>query len=39
MNTVFSKNGQVTIPKPLRDRFGLKPGQCWIIEKKKERLW
>ncbi len=27
MNTTVSEKGQITIPKPLRDRLGIKPGE------------
>lgn len=34
MKTVVSEKGQVTIPKPLRDRLGIRPGQ--ILDFKDE---
>ena len=38
MKTTISKKGQVTIPKPLRDRLGLLPGQVLDFEEEKGRL-
>ena len=35
MKAVVSEKGQVTIPKPLRERLGLRPGQ--ILEFREER--
>jgi AbrB family looped-hinge helix DNA binding protein len=35
MKAVVSEKGQVTIPKPLRDRLGIKPGQ--VLEFDEER--
>jgi AbrB family looped-hinge helix DNA binding protein len=35
MKTVVSEKGQVTIPKPLRDRLGIRPGQ--VLDFRDER--
>jgi AbrB family looped-hinge helix DNA binding protein len=35
MRTTVSKKGQVTIPKPLRLRFGIRPGQ--VLDVREER--
>ncbi len=38
MKTVISEKGQVTIPKPLRDRLGLEPGQVLDFREDNGRL-
>lgn len=38
MKSVVSERGQVTIPKPLRDRLGLGPGQVLEFEEVDGRL-
>lgn len=38
MKTVISEKGQVTIPKQLRDRSGLLPGQVLDFREEKGRL-
>lgn len=38
MKAVVSEKGQVTIPKPLRDRLGIKPGQVLEFEEQRGRL-
>ncbi len=38
MKTTISEKGQVTIPKPLRDRLGLLPGQVLDFREEKGRL-
>jgi antitoxin PrlF len=38
MKTVVSEKGQVTIPKPLRDRLGLRPGTELDFEAEGGRL-
>jgi len=38
MKSVVSEKGQVTIPKPLRDRLGIRPGQVLDFEEDKGRL-
>jgi len=35
MKTTVSERGQIVIPKPIRDRLGLRPGQ--ILECREER--
>jgi AbrB family looped-hinge helix DNA binding protein len=32
MKTIISEKGQITIPKPLRDRLGMIPGMVVIFE-------
>jgi antitoxin PrlF len=38
MKSVVSEKGQVTIPKPVRDRLGLKPGTELTFEASEGRL-
>lgn len=38
MKAVVSEKGQVTIPKPLRDRLGIRPGQVLEFEAEDGRL-
>jgi antitoxin PrlF len=38
MNAVVAERGQVTIPKPLRDRFGLAPHAVVRFEEESGRL-
>ena len=38
MKSTISEKGQVTIPKPLRDRLGLLPGQVLDFQEEKGRL-
>ena len=38
MKAVVSEKGQVTIPKMLRDRLGLRPGQVLDFQESKGRL-
>lgn len=38
MKSVVSERGQVTIPKPLRDRLGIGPGQVLDFEEEQGRL-
>jgi AbrB family looped-hinge helix DNA binding protein len=38
MKSVISEKGQVTIPKPVRDRLGLKPGTVIHFEASGGRL-
>lgn len=38
MKTIMSEKGQVTIPKKLRDRMGIRPGQVLDFQEKKGRL-
>lgn len=38
MNSVVSEKGQVTIPKALRDRLGIRPGQVLDFEAEDGRL-
>ena len=36
--SVVSEKGQVTIPKPLRDRLGIRPGQVLGFSEERGRL-
>lgn len=36
MRVIVSGKGQVTIPKPLRDRFGLRPGHVLDLDEEEE---
>lgn len=38
MKTTVSEKGQVTIPKPLRDRLGIRPGQILEVREEGGRL-
>ena len=38
MKTVVSEKGQVTIPKALRDRLGIRPGQALDFQEEGGRL-
>ena len=38
MKAVLSEKGQVTIPKPLRDRLGLRPGHILDFREERGRL-
>jgi AbrB family looped-hinge helix DNA binding protein len=38
MKSTVSEKGQVTIPKPLRDRLGIQPGQVLDFEEDRGRL-
>ena len=38
MKTTISEKGQVTIPKPLRDRLGLLPGQVLDFREEQGKL-
>ena len=38
MRVVVSEKGQVTIPKPLRERLGLRPGQILDFHEERGRL-
>jgi AbrB family looped-hinge helix DNA binding protein len=38
MKAVLSEKGQVTIPKPLRERLGLRPGQILDFREERGRL-
>ena len=38
MRSVVSEKGQVTIPKPLRDRLGIRPGEILDFEEEEGRL-
>ena len=38
MKSVVSEKGQVTIPKPLRERLGIKPGQVLDFCEEEGRL-
>lgn len=38
MNTIVSEKGQVTIPKPLRERLGIRPGQILEFNEEYGRL-
>ena len=38
MKAVVSENGQVTIPKQLRDRLGIRPGEVLEFEEDAGRL-
>ncbi len=38
MKTTVSEKGEVTIPKPLRDRLGIRPGQVLDVQEEQGRL-
>ena len=38
MNTIVSEKGQVTIPKSLRERLGIRPGQILDFSEERGRL-
>jgi len=38
MKTTVSEKGQVTIPKPLRDRLGIRPGHVLDFREERGRL-
>ncbi|HKT11094.1 MAG TPA: AbrB/MazE/SpoVT family DNA-binding domain-containing protein [Terriglobia bacterium] len=38
MKTVVSEKGQITIPKPLRDRLGLRKGQVLDVSERQGTL-
>lgn len=38
MKAIVSEKGQVTIPKPLRDRLGIRPGQVLDFHAERGRL-
>jgi antitoxin PrlF len=38
MRATVSEKGQVTIPKPLRDRLGIQPGQVLDFDEEEGRL-
>lgn len=38
MKTIVSEKGQITIPKPLRDRLGIRPGQVLDFAEERGRL-
>jgi len=38
MKTTVSEKGQVTIPKPLRDRLGIRPGHVLDFREEQGRL-
>jgi len=38
MTTTVSEKGQITIPKALRDRFGIRPGQELEVKEEHGRL-
>lgn len=38
MKAVVGERGQITIPKPLRDRLGIRPGQRLDLEEQDGRL-
>ncbi len=38
MKAIVSEKGQVTIPKPLRDRLGIRPGQELDFDEERGRL-
>ncbi len=38
MKTIVSEKGQVTIPKPLRERLGIRPGQILDFREEQGRL-
>ena len=38
MKSTVSEKGQVTIPKPLRERLGIRPGEVLEFEEQKGKL-
>jgi AbrB family looped-hinge helix DNA binding protein len=38
MKTTVSERGQITIPKPLRERLGIRPGQKLEMREERGRL-